>query len=85
MEPLRQFMSPKVSGDRTTLTPADSPREEGDDGAFEYHNPRKAKSAAVGPPRSSAAAAAAAGAVSAGALAGLVSMRASSGSEGEEK
>ncbi|CAN0073507.1 unnamed protein product, partial [Ectocarpus sp. 4 AP-2014] len=73
-EPLSQFLTPRRGGNRITYGPDSGGEDDGE--TYEYQNPRKGKSAPVGPPRAkvktataAAAAAAAAAAVAATATA----------------
>eukprot|EP00752_Nemacystus_decipiens_P010913 g9699.t1 len=76
-EPLRQFMTPRRSGGKVVFTP-DSPTD-GDEGTFEFHNPRRGKSASVGPPQRPTAAAAAEKAMAAAATAAAAAAAAAAG------
>ncbi|CAN0557794.1 unnamed protein product, partial [Ectocarpus sp. 12 AP-2014] len=62
-EPLSQFLTPRRGGNRITYGPDSSGGDDGE--TYEYQNPRKGKSAAVGPPRAKAKTATAAAAAAA--------------------
>ncbi|CAM9924678.1 unnamed protein product, partial [Ectocarpus fasciculatus] len=62
-EPLSQFLTPRRGGNRITYGQGSPGEEDGE--TYEYQNPRKGKSAAVGPPRAKEKAATAAAAAAA--------------------
>jgi len=49
VEPLRQYMTPRHKGGPTVFAPDSPEGDDGDNTFFEYQNPGKGKSAAVGP------------------------------------